>query len=36
MEDLSTDPTLEEQEQAVNTVPQNKAPGNDSIPAEIY
>ena len=36
MEDLSAEPTLEELQQAVNTVPQNKAPRNDSIPAEIY
>ena len=36
MEDLSAEPTLEELQQAVNTVPYNKAPGNDSIPAEIY
>ena len=36
MEDLSAEPTLEELQQAVNTLPQNKAPENDSIPAEVY
>ena len=35
-EDLSTDPTLEELQQAINSVPQSKAPGNDSISPEIY
>ena len=36
LEDLSTDPTFEELQQATNSNPKNNAPGNDSIPAEIY
>ena len=36
MEDLSTESTLEELQQAINSIPVNKASGNDSIPAEIY
>ena len=31
MEDLSAEPTLEELQQAINSVPLNKASGNDSI-----
>ena len=36
MEDLCTDPTFEELQQAIDSVTKHKAPGNDSIPAEIY
>ena len=36
MEDLSTEPTLEKLQQAINSIPVNKASRNDSIPAEIY
>ena len=36
MEDLSTDQTFQELQQAINSVPKHNAPGNDSIPAEIY
>ena len=36
MEDLSAESTLDELQQAINSVPKNKASGNDSIPAEIY
>ena len=32
MEDLSTEPTLEELQQPINSIPVNKASGNDSIP----
>ena len=36
MEDLSAEPTLEELQKAINSIPVNKASGNDSVPAEIY
>ena len=36
MEDLSNEPTMEELQQAINSIPAKKASGNDSIPAEIY
>ena len=36
MEELSTDPTCEELQQAIHSVPKHNAPGNDSIPAEMY
>ena len=36
MEDLSTEPTLEAVQQAIDSIPANMASGNDSIPAELY